>query len=175
MAIDIQKVRNRTQAAHAETLAWEFVAWLRGRYPEMCQEIDNYLERQNFAETIRDVRPHYGPPGGECLLAMMGERPVGLLMMRDLGNRRCEMNRMYVRDSARGQGVGRALISELVQSARDAGHHTMVLSALPRHHEALALYRNVGFRESKGRELADNDPSAINMSLDLRSGGHLAT
>ena len=42
--IEIQEIREDWQAAEAEKLAWEFVEWLRGRYPEMQAEIDDYLE-----------------------------------------------------------------------------------------------------------------------------------
>ena len=131
--IEIQEIREDWQAAEAEKLAWEFVDWLRGRYPEMQTEIDDYLAGQKFAERMKDVRKDYGPPRGEGLLALLDGKPVGLLLMRDIGDHACEMNRMFVRPEARGKGVARLLADQLIEIARVKGFEWMRLGALPRH------------------------------------------
>lgn len=52
---------------------------------------------------------------------------------------------MFVGDSARGRGVGRALVTELLETARSLGYRRMFLAARPRHTEAVALYQSLGF------------------------------
>jgi len=170
--IEIQEIREDWQAAEAEKLAWEFVDWLRGRYPEMQTEIDDYLAGQKFAERMKDVRKDYGPPRGEGLLALLDGKPVGLLLMRDIGDHACEMNRMFVRPEARGKGVARQLADQLIETARVKGFEWMRLGALPRHDEALALYRSLGFREDKGQTLDGDTKSAVKMSLYLGRHAH---
>ena len=160
-------MRDREAADAVYALAYEFIDWLRGRYPEMATEIDIYLEHQKFDEQIRDVLVHYGPPQGECLLATVDARPVGILMLKDIGDGVCEMNRMFVREEARGLGVGKALVARLRERAREMGFRTMVLSALPRHHEALALYRAAGFKADERQPEAGNSDNAVLMRLDL--------
>ena len=162
--IEIQEIREDWQAAEAEKLAWEFVDWLRGRYPEMQNEIDGYLEGQKFAERMKDVRKDYGPPKGEGLLALLDGAPVGLLLMRDLGSHACEMNRMFVRPEARG--------NQLIEIARMKGFEWMRLSALHRHDEALALYRSLGFRDDPNVKLDGNPEQAVKMSLYLGRHAH---
>ena len=122
---------------------------------------------KKFDEDIRDVRVRYGPPAGECLLARLNDTPVGILMLKDLGAGVCEMNRMYVSDEARGHGIGRALVGRLIDRAREMGFRQMTLSALPRHHEALALYRSVGFVEDVRERGAGNSAIDVLMRLEL--------
>ncbi|MEJ1996512.1 MAG: GNAT family N-acetyltransferase [Limibacillus sp.] len=163
----VRPVRTKYEADAVYGLAYEFVEWLRQRYPEMDSEIDTYLHHQKFDEQIRDVLIHYNPPKGECLLAFDGSNPVGILMLKDLGGGICEMNRMYVRESARGLGLGGALVTEIIKRARQMGFQRITLSALPRHHEAMALYRSLGFKDDDRPKEPGNSDNAILMKLDL--------
>ncbi len=165
--VQIHLVRSRQDAATVQELAYEFIAWLRERYPDMEAEVDAYLAEQKFEEQIKDVLIHYAPPRGECLLAFHDDQPAGLLMLKRLSDETCEMNRMFVRDAARGWGVGRALVERLKERAREMGFTSMVLSALPRHHEALALYENIGFVQDDWTANGDDTSGAIHMRVRL--------
>lgn len=167
--LTIEAIRDDGQARAAEALAWEFVAWLRARYTERLDEIETYLTGQRFAERMADVRVDYGPPRGEAFLALLESEPVGLLMMRDLGGGACEMNRMFVRPEARGHGVARALAERLIETARGLGFAEMRLTAWPRHHEALSLYRSLGFVTNDSQRLDGDTASSVKMALDLRA------
>ena len=163
----VRPVRTKDEADAVYRLAYEFVEWLRQRYPEMDSEIETYLQHQKFDEQIRDVLIHYNPPKGECLLAFDGAEPVGILMLKDLGAGICEMNRMFVRESARGLGLGGALVRGIIKRAQQMGFQRITLSALPRHHEAMALYRSLGFKDDDRPKEPGNSDNAILMKLDL--------
>ena len=165
--VQIIKVRSQTDADAVYILAHEFVDWVRARYPEMSSEIDGYLEHQKFDEQIKDVLIHYCPPKGECLLAIHDDEPVGILMLKDMGGQVCEMNRMFVRHTARGLGIGRKLLENLIAVSKDMGFEKMILSALSRHDEALALYRSSGFQISSKPESSGSPDNAVHMSLNL--------
>ena len=65
---------------------------------------------------------------------------------------------MYVRPSARGRGVGKALLGQLVEDARALGVRTVRLESAAFMVEAHALYRSFGFTEIEpfaGREFED--------------------
>jgi L-amino acid N-acyltransferase YncA len=52
---------------------------------------------------------------------------------------------VYVERSRRGQGIGRRVLEQLIQLAREAGYHKMVLSALARNDAGRGLYTSAGF------------------------------
>jgi L-amino acid N-acyltransferase YncA len=59
---------------------------------------------------------------------------------------------VYVAASARGRGVGRALLAALVESARAGGLWTLQAGIFPENAASLALHHSLGFREVGVRE-----------------------
>ena len=165
--VQIKLVRRQAEADAVYVLAYEFIDWLHERYPEMGTVIDEYMAHQKFDEQIKDVLIHFTPPKGECLLATHEDKPVGIVMLKDLDNGICEMNRMFVRQTARGLGAGRALVERLIQRAVDMGFRTMVLDALPRHDEAIALYLSMGFQLDERPGAPGTSETDVHMRLDL--------
>lgn len=143
--VEIRAVRSTTDIEAARTLAWAFVAFLRERYPEMNAHIDAYLQDQDFRGQLADFRRYFNPPAGECLLAVADGEPCGVVMLKAAGGSECEMNRLFVRPTARRRGTGRELCHRLMAAGRALGYTEMRLSALYGHAEALALYRSLGF------------------------------
>jgi L-amino acid N-acyltransferase YncA len=52
---------------------------------------------------------------------------------------------VYVRDDQRGTGVGRALLTELVEVAATRGFHTMMARIVGGHDASIGLHRSLGF------------------------------
>jgi len=143
--VEIRLVRTEAEADEVRAMAWEFIAWLRDRYPDLHDAIDAYMAKQDFRGMLDRLLVAFGPPKGECLLALVDGTPAGILMLKPCTDDGCEMNRMFVRASARGRGVARALCLRLIERAREIGYVTMHLTALDHHHEALTLYGTLGF------------------------------
>lgn len=57
------------------------------------------------------------------------------------------MKRLFVRPSARGLGLGRALVSAVLSKAATTGYAEVVLDTLPSMAEAQRLYEEPGFRD----------------------------
>ena len=89
----------------------------------------------------------YASPGGTILLAFAGGEAVGCGALRPIDARTAELKRVFVRPSARGLGVGRAVTVALLDRARSLGYDRVVLDTLSGMTAAIALYRGLGFRE----------------------------
>jgi L-amino acid N-acyltransferase YncA len=59
---------------------------------------------------------------------------------------------VYVAERARGRGVGRALLEQVIESARNGGLWTLQAGIFPDNGASLALHRALGFREVGIRE-----------------------
>jgi ribosomal protein S18 acetylase RimI-like enzyme len=105
------------------------------------------LSFQDFAAELAALPGKYAPPTGELLLArgLQGE-PLGCVALRPLGTDGCgEMKRLYVSPHARGLGLGRVLVTAIVQAAQRLGYRELRLDTLPTMTGALHLYRDAGF------------------------------
>jgi phosphinothricin acetyltransferase len=59
---------------------------------------------------------------------------------------------IYVAARARGQGIGRALLSRLARAAEEAGIWTLQAGIFPENKASLAIHRRCGFRKVGRRE-----------------------
>jgi L-amino acid N-acyltransferase YncA len=53
---------------------------------------------------------------------------------------------VYVERSWRGRGVGRVVLTRLIELGREHGYHKLVLSAFPFNQAGVPLYERLGFR-----------------------------
>ena len=105
------------------------------------------------AERLGDGRPRrrlVENGGAEFLLA--GERgaPAGVCQLRYrfglwLGTPDCFLEDLFVREAARGRGLGRALAEAAIARARERGCRRIELDVNDANPAALALYEALGF------------------------------
>lgn len=166
-AIEIRRVRSEADIAVVRDMVWEFFAFMRERYPDMLETIDAYIKNQDLVGQLADFPRYFTPPAGECFLAFLDGQPVGICKLRPGEDGAAELNRMYVRDTARGHGLGRALCVETIREAWALGYRTVLLDALYRHVEALPLYRSLGFQDYAAEgQFGGDDIRIVHMRLD---------
>ena len=75
---------------------------------------------------------------------------VGWAALSPYSDRRCYRGvaeeSVYVGAAARGNGVGRALLAELIAQAEAAGYWTLLAGVFPENERSLALHQALGFR-----------------------------
>jgi ribosomal protein S18 acetylase RimI-like enzyme len=93
---------------------------------------------EDLAQTVED---------GVALLAEADGEPVGFVfcVLGDRGRKTAHVTDIYVRPGARNRGVGRALLAELVEPAREAGLGHVSLEVLVHNTDARRLYERLGF------------------------------
>jgi len=167
----IALARSDADIADAIALAWAFFAYVK-TFPGMADDVDGYIADHQVKEKFAAFADHFLPPVGDCLLARGPEgAPLGVVMLTTISPERCEMNRMFVTEAARGTGLGRALGEALLARAREMGFTVMTLDTLKILEAAVGLYRALGFEEFTAPDTYKaDDPRGIAMRLSLSEG-----
>ncbi len=116
----------------------------RAYYAELDTRFDEGFDTDTtHSATARELTE----PAGLLLLARIHGEPIGCGALKLHGSDPAELKRMWVSAGARGLGVGRRILHELEQHARQRGVTTLRLETNRRLGEAIALYRSAGFVE----------------------------
>lgn len=157
---------------------------------------DDPLVAHMVAAVQDDYRVRYGgpdgapidpedfvPPRGRLLLAVLDEPAVdgpdelgvdGQVVAMGAWRRlredpaTAEVKRMYVPEPHRRRGYARAMLSELVESARGAGISRLVLNTGRAQPEAIALYEATGWQPSEPFGHYACTPGALFFRRDIR-------
>lgn len=124
----------------------ELWATARRLVEEYAASLDLDLGFQNFQDEIQFPPREYGPPNRAFLLAEQDDVFLGCVALRKFSHDTCEMKRLYVIPTSRGQGVGRLLAASIITEARRLGYARMLLDTLPSMREAHSLYAALGFK-----------------------------
>lgn len=111
-----------------------------------------YVARYGGRDETPIVTSYFEPPQGAFFIGYRAEDPVatGAWRLRtdievDGTTAAAEVKRMYVAPRARHQGLARAMLAHLEDTAREAGAEAMVLETGLRQPEAIALYTSCGY------------------------------
>lgn len=141
--------------------------------PEIPIRVAPAAEAGEVARLLVAFRDYYGEsvPSAESMAATVasliadpqtefvvaGEPACGLAQLRYrlsawTGVEDCWLEDLFVEEEARGEGIGRALAEACVHRARQRGCRRIQLDSNEGNHNAVALYRDLGFESgSPGR------------------------
>jgi ribosomal protein S18 acetylase RimI-like enzyme len=110
---------------------------------------------------LDDIAASYVASGHVFIVAGIGARLVGTgaLISEDKDTGR--ILRVGVAREHRRQGIGKALVEHLVETARHRGMTRIIVETMKEWDDAISLYRRCGFREY------DRDSIDVHMVLEL--------
>jgi GNAT superfamily N-acetyltransferase len=115
---------------------------------------EEHICLSDYEKELANLPGQYAQPKGVIILAFAGDQPAGCVALKPLKPERapdpkeaaCEMKRLWVRTSFRGQSIGLALAKELISYARSANYTSMYLDTVPGAMKAAnSIYHNLGF------------------------------
>lgn len=105
------------------------------------------LAFQEIDDELAGLPGEYAPPRGALLVATDGDLLVAMIGLRPIDDRIGEMKRLFVRPEARGRGLARQLIDNLLAEARRLKYEEIRLDTLPMMGDAQKLYVAMGFAD----------------------------
>jgi len=167
---DILEASDSRQLEQVRELLRSFVDWLRQRYADSIQVIDDYFDLNAYEAELVSLPGKYAPPRGRLLLALSDGLAAGCVALSEIDGQTCEMKRMFVDPRFQGRGIGRVLCEAIIQQARSMGYSSMRLETGIKQIEAQDLYRSIGFKTIKAYyEVPERlERSLLFMELNLR-------
>jgi GNAT superfamily N-acetyltransferase len=111
----------------------------------MMERFDAYIER-SLAEEIDRIEDYYRDHNGGFWVAIDDYHIVGMFGLEQIATDAMELRRMYVDPDRRRGGVARTMLAFAEAECARRGFKRLDLSTSELQREALALYRNAGYR-----------------------------
>lgn len=124
-----------------------------------------FAVEQKDRDVLGNPKRYILDPGGEILLALDGDKPVGVVALVIMGEGSVELAKMGVRPAAQGKGAGRLLVAGAIARAREMGMRRVYIETNSKLGPALKLYHDAGFRPL--RETIPSPYARADVQLEL--------
>jgi GNAT superfamily N-acetyltransferase len=153
LQVDLRVYRSEVVDLNVEYMNW----WLRGI--EECFKTDlatllgwsrKAVESKKQEYLTSEVEKLCSDPRGVYYLLELDGAIIGMGALHQIRGKAGEIKRMYVRPAYRGKGYGKVLLQQLLEKAKEFGHHSVYLDSGRFMTAAHKLYRSFGFVECRG-------------------------
>ena len=115
---------------------------------------------------LKNVEESYFERGGAfCVLEEEDGSIIGAYGLYPLSSEVCELRKMYLRKSFRGEGLGKLLLEDALVLAREMGFEKVTLETASVLVEAVGLYKSYGFVEYQPEHLSARCDQAFVLEL----------
>lgn len=102
----------------------------------------------------------------ECFWIMIyHEKVIGMVGIRKLNDRDCELKSLYLFSEYQGKGLGYKLLQTAIDKSKKIGYNKMYLDTLSTSKRAVALYQRAGFVMTE--RYNNNKVADVFMVLDI--------
>jgi len=114
----------------------------------LCHLLDAFLNELVGGEEHRSEYIQYNTLNDihDIIVAYDGNIPVGCASFKHYEDGIAEVKRVFVKNTHRGQGVSKHLMTQLEEKAKEKGYSKFVLECGEPLETAMSLYRSIGFR-----------------------------
>lgn len=105
------------------------------------------LAFQNFDAELVSLPTMYNTIVGGLWVAYLDGMPVGVIGLRRFSDTIGEVKRTFVRETARGHGIGKLLLLKVIEKARALNYQSLKLDTTDAMKSAIKLYTDNGFEE----------------------------
>jgi putative acetyltransferase len=143
-----------------ETAFWELnEAWIRQYFSIEAKDI----------EVLRHPVEHILQPGGEIVMAILGDRTIGCcaLLPHAHDADTFEIGKMAVAEECRGSGIGRKLLAHVVARGWEIGAKRLYLETSTKLPNAIHLYESQGFTHLPPERIRPSPYTRSNVYMEL--------
>jgi putative acetyltransferase len=135
---DELKFRSATNADHRE---------IEGLVFGILESYGLALDRDGTDKDLADIEANYLARGGVFkVIENRDSRIVGTIGLYPLDETTIELRKMYFDPSIRGRGLGKKLLVEMIEKAKNHGYLRVYLETASVLKQAVHIYENAGFR-----------------------------
>ena len=139
------------------------------RATETWQQAGAYYVRiqamaRQYHITLREEFDAHDGPDTKYIVLLDGDFPVATCRLYDLGGGRVMLGRVVVLPEYRGRGLGRRVVAEAEQWARELGFETAVLESRD---VAVGFYEKLGYTADRSRVICGGTFPCIPMEKPL--------
>lgn len=137
-------------------------------------------EQPNYYKILSNIGELTIKPETQLLVAVCGEKIAGAVVyFSDMqyygsgGTATKEKNAsgfrlLAVDPSTRGQGIGKLLVMDCIEKAKDRGHHQMIIHSTKAMKTAWEIYENLGFKRSEDLDFMQGELPVFGFRLLLQ-------
>ena len=138
-------------------LCWEYRDALAALGGEDAKAVLHSYSVKKYRSILDQLESEHAAPGGCVKLALIDGNEIGCGMFVTLEPGTAEIKRVFVRESARGTGAGRAIMESLVSECRSRGFRRILMDTGKALTAARNLYHSMGFKERGPYQMAHKE------------------